>query len=103
MRRRFELLAPQLPAVARINRAEIAVDGGADEDEVAGGGDAATKARCAGRLDALRDELRVFTERNPPRDVSGVRRHRDQLAPRRFRAGVLGCGLPEPAAFGCDF
>ncbi len=48
MRRRVELLAPQLLAVARVERAEDAVDCRADEDEIAGGRDAAAEAGRTG-------------------------------------------------------
>ena len=103
MRGRDELLAPQFLAVARINRAEDAVDRRADEHEVPGRGDAATQARRARGLEALGDELRIFTERNPPRKVSGVRVHRNQLAPGRLRARVLVARIPEASAFGRHF
>ena len=36
----------------------------------------------------------ILAERNAPRDVAGVRVHRNQLAPRRLRAAVLV--LPRP-------
>src|SRR4029078_5053779 len=43
VRRRFHLVAPQFPAVARVEGAEFTVDGGADEDEISGRRDRAAK------------------------------------------------------------
>ena len=91
VRGRFELLAPELLAVACVDRAEDAVNRRADEDEVAGGRDAAAETRLPG-LDALGLELLELAERNAPGDVAGVGVDRDQLAPRRLGAAVLVCG-----------
>ena len=98
MRRRVELLAPQLLAVARVERAEFAVDGRADEHQVAGRGDRPAETRRAG-LEALRVELVERSQRHVPRDVAGLRADGDELAPRRRLAGVHRLRIPEAAAF----
>src|SRR4030095_10330286 len=67
--------------------------------EISGGGHRAANVRRASPRDAFRLELFERPERNTPRDVSGRRVHRNQLAPWRLRARIPRIGLPEPPAF----
>src|SRR4029078_63355 len=91
-------VAPQFPAVARVEGAEFTVDGGADEDEISGRRDRAARTGRAG-LDPFRVERVERAERRAPRDVAGLRAHGDQLAPRRRLAGIHRLRVPEAAAF----
>src|ERR1700730_6357419 len=76
-------VGPEFVAVARVEGAELLVDRRADENQVAGSGDRAARAGRAA-LDPFGFELRERAERDVPRDVSGVRVHGDQFAPRRL-------------------
>src|SRR4051812_4550251 len=93
--RQFRL--PQLLAGLRFEGAEAAVDRGADEDDAAGGGDAAADVERAGVVEAFVLERLKESERNLPRDVALVHIERDQLSERAGRARNLGLRIPEPA------
>src|SRR5580698_7114445 len=80
-----QLLDPQLFAGLRIERAEPAVAGGADEDQTARRHDGPGAPAAARFPLAFRQAFRD-AERNLPRDLAGIRIHREQAAPWRFLA-----------------
>src|SRR3954462_14140403 len=87
VRARRQLGLPQLPAALRLEGAEAAVDRGADEDDAAGGGDAAADVERAGLVEALVLERLEESERDLPRHLALVHVDGDQFPERTRRAG----------------
>ena len=106
-----ELGFPQLLAGPRLEGAEAAVDRRADEDQAAGGRDAAADVERAGLVESLRLERLDESERHLPRDLAAV--HVDARPVRRTAAPSTesssrdsrigrprrptGCGAPRSA------
>src|SRR3954469_2916676 len=97
VRARRQLGLPQLPAALRLEGAEAAVDGRADEDDAAGGGDAAADVERAGLVEAFVLERLEEPERHLPCDLALVHVDGDELAERTGGTGDLRLGIPEPA------
>src|SRR4030095_13493330 len=95
MCRRIDVRFPQHLAGLRIEGAELRVQRRANEDEAAGRGDRAAHVWRAGVRDALLFSFGKIAERYSPRDFSGVRVDRDELAPRRGFAGALRVRVSE--------
>ena len=88
LRRARQLVRPQLLAGLRVERAEAAVVGRADEDQPAGGRDRAAVAGTAGLLLVRRQAL-GDPERHAPGELAGVHVDRGQLSPRRLLADIM--------------
>src|SRR5438552_8690841 len=97
MSRSIQLLSPQFRTVSRIERPEVAVNRRAYKNKIPGRRDTSSQARCS-RLDAFGSELLENAECYMPGNLTCIDIHCHEFTPRWRVTGILGLGIPEPAA-----